>query len=157
MRTRYWTRDHCSSKDSRRNRAAVRALKEGYLFKEKPPPPVHTGWLIDCLLFWLVVWLVGWLVGWLVRSFVRSFVCSLVRSFARSLVRLFFLFVCSSLRPFVCSFVRSLAHLLACSFAGPDFWTTNGAFSRKWLMDHVEEIFNPHPYCHIFVSYFRSF
>ncbi|XP_074621777.1 uncharacterized protein LOC141880222 isoform X1 [Acropora palmata] len=29
-----------SSKDARRNRAAVKVLKEGYLFKERPPPPL---------------------------------------------------------------------------------------------------------------------
>ncbi|XP_068726725.1 uncharacterized protein [Montipora capricornis] len=32
-----------SSKDARRNRAAVKVLKEGYLLKERPPPPLPPG------------------------------------------------------------------------------------------------------------------
>lgn len=44
-----------SSKDARRNRAAVKVLKEGYLFKERPPPPLPPGTYID--IFPFVVWL----------------------------------------------------------------------------------------------------
>ena len=32
-----------SGNDARRNRAAVKVLKEGYLFKERPPPPLPPG------------------------------------------------------------------------------------------------------------------
>ena len=40
-----------SSKDARRNRAAVKVLKEGYLFKERPPPPLPPGTYIDIFPF----------------------------------------------------------------------------------------------------------
>lgn len=33
----------CSSKDARRSRAAAKVLKDGFLFKEKPPPPLPAG------------------------------------------------------------------------------------------------------------------
>ena len=33
----------CSSKDARRSRAAAKVLKDGFLFKEKPPPPLPEG------------------------------------------------------------------------------------------------------------------
>ena len=42
----------CSSKDARRSRAAAKVLKDGFLFKEKPPPPLPAGIKHKSSLIW---------------------------------------------------------------------------------------------------------